>query len=114
MPDFEGHETITLHPGDVAVPVRWAFSAASTVTANDGSIPYGTLISAASVEILNDVGSTSSSVLVAGSVSVEGGLVVAARLNHPTTTAFTGTKTYIAVSVVGYCGPYREIKTQIF
>lgn len=96
MPDFEGHDTITLHPGDVAVPVRWAFHAASTVTENDGSIPYGTLINTATVKIYTDEGSTSSSVLDAGSVSVEGGLVVAARLSHPDGTAFSGTKTYIA------------------
>lgn len=96
MPDFEGHDTITLHPGDAAVPVRWAFAAASTFTANDGSLPYGTLISAAAIEIFTDAGSTSSSVVDTGSVTVEGGLVVAARLSHPEATAFNGTKTYIA------------------
>jgi len=96
MPDFDGHETIMLRPGDVAIPVRWVFQAASTTTANDGSIPYGTLISTAAVEIMTDTGSTSSSVVDAGSISIEGGLIVAARLSHPDATAFSGTKTYIA------------------
>lgn len=96
MPDFQGHETITIHPGDANVPVRWAFAAASTVTANDGSIPYGTLISTAAVEIITDTGSTTSSVLEAASISIEGGLVVAARLKHPDATAFSGVKTYTA------------------
>ena len=96
MPDFQGHETITLRPGDLDVPVRWAFAAASTVTANDGSIPYGTTIDAATVDIYTDLGATTSSVLDAGSVDVEGGLIVAARLNHPDATAFSGVKTYTA------------------
>lgn len=96
MESFEGHQTITLHPGDSGYPVRWAFSAASTFLANDGSIPYGTTIASATVEIITDAGATSSSVLDAGSVQVEGGLVVAAKLNHPDATAFSGTKTYVA------------------
>lgn len=96
MPDFDGHDTITLRPADAAVPVRWSFAAASTVTANDGSIPYGTTISTAVVKVYTDLGATSSSVVDAGSVTVEGGLIVAARLSHPDATAFNGLKTYTA------------------
>lgn len=97
MADFEGILTKILRPGDAGVPIRFAFAAASTSSANDGSIPYGTTISTAAIKVYTDAGSSLSSVLDAGSLSVVGGAAVTATLTHPASVAFSGRKTYTAV-----------------
>src|SRR5512135_750233 len=97
MADFEGTLTRTLRPGDASVPIRFDFSQASTSTANDGSIPYGTTIATAAIKIYTDAGSTSASVLDAGSLSLVGGSAVTARLSHPSGTVFEGLRTYTAI-----------------
>lgn len=87
MPDFTGHEQITLRPGALGVPVTWRFAAASSAVANDGSLPFGATIATADVTIYDADGTdVTASILAAGSVQVSGGLSVMARLNHLGTT----------------------------
>ena len=53
---FQGVSTIQLQPGSNAVPYTFTFAAASSATANDGSIPYGTTVSSAVIKIFDEAG----------------------------------------------------------
>lgn len=74
--DFLGGDTVWLQPGAEEYPLSFGFSACSSATANDGSIPYGTTISSATVVITDPTGTDKTSEVQNGSVSVSGGLTV--------------------------------------
>ena len=47
---FSTNGIIILQPGTATIPYSFTFAAASSATANDGSIPYGSTISGADVK----------------------------------------------------------------
>ena len=80
---FQGVKTITLQPGSATVPYTFTFTACSSATANDGSIPYGDTISSVTVKAFDETGTDKSSELVASSSTTT--TVVTANLKWPTT-----------------------------
>jgi len=53
---FKGAIRIILQPGDTSVPYSFAFSACSSQTANDGSIPFTTTIASMVVKAYDMAG----------------------------------------------------------
>lgn len=85
MPDlFSTKGIILLQPGSDTVPYTFTFEAASSETANDGSIPYGTTISSIAVTAFDADGNDVTSEIVASSSLVTP--VVAVSLQYPATT----------------------------
>ena len=84
MDSFTGSDRIILQPGSDAVPYTFTFSVASSATANDGSIPYGTTISSVAVKAF-DEGGTDRTTEIVDSSSVSSPTVSVA-LNYPSTT----------------------------
>lgn len=74
---------IILQPGSLTVPYSFTFSIASSATANDGAIPFGSTISSVAVKAF-DVGGTdrTTEMVVSSSVSSP---VVSVALKYPTT-----------------------------
>ena len=73
---FQGSESIELQPGDVNVPVRMKFNAATASTANDGSMPYGSTVKTVVFSIKNERGINATSFLRASS-ALSGNTVIA-------------------------------------
>lgn len=58
MPAFKGTKKITIQPGTVSVSYRFHCTTASSITANDGALPFGTTISSVSVSAKTNEGIT--------------------------------------------------------
>ena len=84
MPDsFQGVADIILQPGSATVPYTFTFAAASSATANDGSIPYGTTISGADVKAFDEGGTDITTQMVASETNTT--TVVTINLKYPAT-----------------------------
>lgn len=81
---FQGVENIILQPGSATVPYTFTFEAASSATANDGSIPYNTTISGADVKAFDEMGTDRTSELIASESNTA--TVVTINLKYPATT----------------------------
>lgn len=81
---FQGVADIILQPGDATVPYTFTFAAASSATANDGSIPYGTTISGADVKAFDEGGTDRTTEMVASETNTT--TVVTINLKYPATT----------------------------
>ena len=80
---FQGTADIILQPGSSSVPYTFTFAAASSATANDGSIPYGTTISSAAVKAFDTAGTDVTTQMVASDSLATP--VVTVNLKYPTT-----------------------------
>lgn len=81
---FETLGTITLQPGSATVPYTFTFAAASSATANDGSIPYGATISTVDVKAFDAAGNDVTSEMVVSESNTT--LVETVNLKYPATT----------------------------
>ncbi|MBW2606136.1 MAG: hypothetical protein JRD05_00725 [Deltaproteobacteria bacterium] len=81
---FQGVESIILQPGSETVPYTFTFAAASSATANDGSIPYGSTISGADVTAFDKDGADRTSEMVVSETNTT--TVVTISLKYPATT----------------------------
>lgn len=81
---FQGTSYIELQPGSSAVPYTFTFAAASSTTANDGSIPYNTTISSIAVKAFSELGADVTSQMLDSSSVVSP--VVTVTLDYPVTT----------------------------
>ena len=81
MDSFTSADTITVQPGSATVPYTFTFAAASSATANDGSIPYNTTISGADVKAFNEAGTDVTSDLIASESNST--TVVTVNLKYP-------------------------------
>ena len=92
MPDFNDPEKIIyLQPTTEDYPLDIEFEASSSVSADDGSIPYGTTVSSAAVYAKDTDGTDKTSEIVTTAASVADN-VVSCGLTYPAT---TGAGTYI-------------------
>jgi len=81
MADVEGHEVIQLRPGD-KITYEYDASPASSATANDGAIPYGTNIASIAVTgFKGDVDASSDLIQQSGF----SGNIVQVQLKYPAT-----------------------------
>lgn len=80
---FETSGIIILQPGSATVPYTFTFEAATSATANDGSIPYGSEISSSVVKAFDSSGNDVTTQMV--SSSSETTTVVTVSLKYPTT-----------------------------
>lgn len=68
MPDlFSTKGNVLLQPGSATVPYTFTFAPASSETANDGSIPYGTTIDGAEVTAADKNGDDVTSEIITSS-----------------------------------------------
>ena len=81
---FDGIDTIILQPGSATVPYTFTFSACSSTTANDGSIPYNTTISSAVVKAFDEGGTDRTSELIASESNTT--TVITVNMKYPATT----------------------------
>jgi len=81
---FDGVEAIILQPGAGTVPYTFTFAAASSATANDGSIPNGTTISSADVKAFDEGGTDRTSEIVDSEANTT--TVITTQLKYPATT----------------------------
>ncbi len=82
---FDTSGLIILQPGSEAVPYSFTFTASSSTTANNGSIPYDSTISSVVAKAFDTSGNDVSSEIIEGNASV-GDLVVSVSLNYPSVT----------------------------
>ncbi len=80
---FDQVEPITLQPGSATVPYTFTFAAASSATANDGSIPFGTTISSAVIKIYDESGTDRTSEIVVSESNTA--TVLTINLRYPVT-----------------------------
>jgi hypothetical protein len=78
---FLGRTNIELQAEDLKVPYSFTFTVCSSLSSNDGHLPYGTNISSVAVTAYNQNGVTTSS-LISGTPSVTNN-VVTVKLNWP-------------------------------
>jgi len=78
---FDGTKTIRLQPDSADVPYTFSFTINSSLTANDGSLPFGTTISSAAVKAFDEDGNDVTAQMV-GSTS-ETTTVVTVPLTYP-------------------------------
>lgn len=83
MPDFIGSATVKLQPTTRNLPVSMTFSACSSATANDGSIPYGDSIASAVVKAYSPDGTDVTSSMVTQAAAVNG-LTVSCEISYYT------------------------------
>jgi len=76
---------IILQPGSATVPYSFTYAAASSATANDGSIPYDSTIASAAVKAFDRSGTDRSAEMIVGAVTVASPVVTVA-LKYPATT----------------------------
>ena len=81
---FSTNGLILLQPGSATVPYTFTFAAASSATANDGSIPFGATISSKAVKAFDAAGNDVTSEIVASSSLSSP--VVTVSLKYPATT----------------------------
>ena len=84
MPSFKGTGEIVIQPSDVGVIYSFGFSASTSATANDGSIPYGTSISSVVVAAFKETATRTTDTDLVTSSSVTSN-VVSVVLKWPTT-----------------------------
>lgn len=80
---FETNGIIILQPGSEEVPYSFTFSAASSSTANDGSLPNGTTITGADVKAFDSSGNDVTSEMVVAETNTT--TVVSVTLKYPAT-----------------------------
>ena len=80
---FETNGIIILQPGSATVPYTFTFAAASSGTANDGSIPFGTTIANAVVKAFDTSGNDVTSEIVVNDSNNT--TVVSVTLKYPAT-----------------------------
>jgi len=81
---FSTNGTIILQPGSDTVPYTFTFAAASSATANDGSIPFGSTISAADVKAYDETGTDVTTDIVGSETNTT--TVVTVNLKYPAAT----------------------------
>jgi len=81
---FQGVDDIRLQPGSAAVSYTFTFAAASSATANDGSMPYGDTISTIAIKAFDEGGTDRTAELIDGSSTTS--TVVTISLDYPSTT----------------------------
>ena len=81
---FDTSGIIILQPGSATVPYSFTFAAATSATANDGSIPFGTTISSADVKAFDSLGNDVTAEMVASESNTT--LSVTPVLKYPATT----------------------------
>lgn len=81
---FQGVADIELQPGSATVPYTFTFAAASSATANDGSIPNGTTISSGVVKAFDEAGNDVTTEMVASKSNTT--TVQTIDLKYPATT----------------------------
>jgi len=86
--NFQGVADIVLQPGSATVPYTFTFAAASSATANDGSIPYDTTISGADVKAFDEAGVDKTTSMIASESNTT--TVQTVSLKYP---AITGSAT---------------------
>ncbi len=84
MDSFATAGGIYLQPGSETVPYSFTFTIASSGTANDGAIPYGTTISSAVVKAFDSGGVDRTTEMVVASSVISP--VVHVTLKYPATT----------------------------
>lgn len=89
LDSFLTNEDIVLQPGSSKVPYSFTFAAASSATANDGSIPYDTTISSAVIKAFDSDGTDKTSEIIDSDSATTS--VVTVVLKYPTT---SGAGTY--------------------
>lgn len=81
---FQGVADIILQPGSATVPYAFTFEAASSATANDGSLPTGTTISSTAIRAFDEAGNDVTAEMVASESSTT--TVQTINLKYPATT----------------------------
>jgi hypothetical protein len=81
---FQGVADIILQPGTSAAPYTFTFEACSSITANDGSIPFGTTMSGADVKSFDEGGTDRTSEIINSESNTT--TVVTVNLDYPSTT----------------------------
>lgn len=77
MPDhFQGTNYVELQPGDINIPIKFIFTAASASTTNDGSMPYGSTVKSVVSSIKNDFGTDATTSLISSSAINENSIIV--------------------------------------
>ena len=84
--DIVGSDRVTLRAGTSRYPMGFGFTACSSATANDGSIPYSTTITAAAVIVLDAQGVDITSTAAENTI-VTDGLNISCAFNYPSTAA---------------------------
>ena len=80
---FQGIADIILQPGSATVPYTFTFAAASSATANDGAIPYGTTITSAIIKVFDEAGVDKTTEIIASETNTT--TVLTLSLKYPTT-----------------------------
>ena len=80
---FDTNGIIILQPGSATVPYTFTFAAATSATANDGSIPYGTTITGADVKAFDAGGNDVTTEMIGSETNTT--LVVTVNLKYPAT-----------------------------
>ena len=80
---FSTNGIIILQPGSATVPYSFTFAAASSSTANDGSLPNGTTITGADVKAYDSSGNDVTSEIVVSETNTT--LLVSVTLKYPAT-----------------------------
>jgi len=75
---------IILQPSSATVPYTFIFAAASSATANDGSIPFGSTITGADVKAFDSTGTDRTSEMIESETNTT--TVVTVNLKYPSTT----------------------------
>lgn len=75
MPDVQGQKKTRLRPGDTKVGYTLKVESASTATANDGYIPYGTTVSGVTSTVYDEDGNavTADIVYAVSTISAQSG-----------------------------------------
>ena len=82
MPDFKEQADIIIQPGDFKVAYTFSLPAASSNTANDGAIPYGTEISSIAVTALKSDGTAATGLIFSSAKSAE---AITVKFSYPST-----------------------------
>lgn len=82
MANFKGNNEIIVQPNDVGVSYSFQFDVCTSVTANDGYLPYGTSIDSVIVTAKTEEGIDATSALIVSSSELAN--VVTVALQYPT------------------------------
>ena len=83
MPHFLGNNKIILQPNDSDIQYRFDFTVCSSVTSNDGFLPFRASISEVLVKTTDEYRTTVSGI-VQNSIIISGGETVISTLSYPT------------------------------
>ena len=81
---FDTSGIIILQPGSATVPYLFTFTAASSATANDGSIPFGSTIASADIKAFDSLGNDVTSEMIDSETNTN--TTVSPVLKYPATT----------------------------